>query len=449
MLSEIFARWRRRRETKHRIREELAFHYEALCVEHLANGRAIDEAHVEAATRLGDRRSIERACVSIESEGPTHERSWGPASSPALPAAAAVLLPPVLAVLLIPHYLRPPVQPNADRLAVTRQAIPRAFEQPLFDSNLAAFRRVVVRLGAAGRQGELLAGRLVSPSFFALQGLEPQLGHSPGVNEIVLSDALWRNSFGADRNAIGRDVQLNGRQYVVSGVMAPQYRFLDSFDSFWAAPPVDPLRPIEGHALLLRDESGAPPSGFHPFREMASMRMRAALGVPSYALALLALLGAAQTFSLALALGPRRVRAWVLVRSYLMLFVKAAPVLSVLAVLWLAARESAALSPISYFSGVASFFLMFVFALLCVAAVWQSLVDQRLRCPICLRKLTMPLPLGVIGSILFAIPGSEYICAYGHGTMFVPEPTSEGVRPPSWSEPRGLWADLAGVSSRS
>ena len=449
MLSAAFTRWRRRRESKRRIREELAFHYEALCVEHLARGLGLDEANAEAATRLGDRRSIARTCVAIASDQGNQTPDPAPPRSPALWMAAAVLAPPVLAVLLLPQYFRPSPQPNAERLDVTLQFVPKAFERALFDPNVAAFRRVVTRLTVPAKTEALVAGRLVTSNFFALQGVAPAIGRAPGAGEAVLSYALWRQSFGGDERIIGQRVQLNGSPYTVSGVMAPHYRFLDAFDSFWAVALPDPQRPIDGHLLTLAEGFAAAPAGSRPFREAALARVYAALGVPGYALLLLALLGAAQTLSLALALGPRRVRAWVLIRSYLMLFVKAAPALGVLAVFWLAVRESAALSPISYFSGVASFFLMFVFALLCVAAVWQSLVDQRLRCPICLRKLTMPLPLGVIGSILFEIPGSEYICAYGHGTMFVPEPTSEGVRPPSWSEPRGLWADLAGVSSRS
>jgi len=77
------------------------------------------------------------------------------------------------------------------------------------------------------------------------------------------------------------------------------------------------------------------------------------------------------------------------------------------------------------------------------------LVDQRLRCPTCLRKLSMPLPLGVIGSVLFQLPGTEYICAYGHGTLYLPSPTSEGLREPRWRAPSGLWGELLGSSAAS
>jgi hypothetical protein len=136
-----------------------------------------------------------------------------------------------------------------------------------------------------------------------------------------------------------------------------------------------------------------------------------------------------------------------LARNYLFLFVKAVPPLATAGVLWLAFRESDMQSGTGYFGGVWSFLSTFLFALFCVAVVWQSLIDQRLRCLCCLRRLSMPLSHGVIGSILFALPGTEYICAYGHGTLYVPAPTSEGLRESRWHPPAGAWAELLGSSA--
>jgi hypothetical protein len=146
-------------------------------------------------------------------------------------------------------------------------------------------------------------------------------------------------------------------------------------------------------------------------------------------------------------LGRHRAPIATLARNYLFLFVKAVPPLATAAVLWLAFRESDMQSGSSYFDGVWSFMSTFLFALFCVAVVWQSLIDQRLRCLCCLRRLSMPLSHGVIGSILFALPGTEYICAYGHGTLYVPAPTSEGLCEPRWHPPASAWAELLGSSA--
>ncbi len=452
MVQSLFTSWRLRIEVRRRIREELAFHKAAAVEENLAAGMTRDEALAEADARLGDRVGVVRACVAISADDPPHPGTNSPYAPRAFVFAAAALGPIALALALVPQYFRPYSQAAPERLSVSTQAVPRAFEQPLFDSDLAGFRRIVARIGGLQTPERMLAGRVVSANFFTLQGVQPRLGKtlSPSRDdEIVLSDSLWRDVFEGDPRAVGRTATVNGRRYTVVGVMARDYRFLDGFDRFWAVAPLHTRRPIEGH-LLLRSAGGRPPpKKFRPISEVASTQLRAALGVPAAALLLLAFVGLAQTLSLACALRSRRVRVWVLIRGYLMLFAKAAPALGTLAVLWLALRESDALSPISYFSGVAAFLATFIFALLCVGVVWRSLVDQRLRCPMCLRKLTMPLPLGVIGSILFDLPGAEYICAYGHGTMYVPAPTSEGVRAPSWSEPHGMWADLVGVTPAS
>jgi putative ABC transport system permease protein len=38
---------------------------------------------------------------------------------------------------------------------------------------------------------------------------------------VVLSDKLWRNKFGANRDVIGRSISLNGTEHTVVGVAPP------------------------------------------------------------------------------------------------------------------------------------------------------------------------------------------------------------------------------------
>src|SRR6202007_2726310 len=53
---------------------------------------------------------------------------------------------------------------------------------------------------------------IVAPNYFALLGVNPQLGrafnpedHSPGlIPEVVISDGLWKGSFGADGNILDK-----------------------------------------------------------------------------------------------------------------------------------------------------------------------------------------------------------------------------------------------------
>jgi predicted permease len=87
-----------------------------------------------------------------------------------------------------------------------------------------------------GRAEAIHFGR-ATPNFFELLGVEAALGRvfgeadtppdasdggSPAV--IVLSDALWRRSFGADPSLLGRTVRVDGVPFVVVGVLAPDFR---------------------------------------------------------------------------------------------------------------------------------------------------------------------------------------------------------------------------------
>jgi putative ABC transport system permease protein len=70
-------------------------------------------------------------------------------------------------------------------------------------------------------------------NFFDVFGVQPLLGRTfapgedqPGKNNVVvLSYEIWRQSFNADRNVIGKVVNLDGEPYEVIGVMPAGFRF--------------------------------------------------------------------------------------------------------------------------------------------------------------------------------------------------------------------------------
>jgi len=73
----------------------------------------------------------------------------------------------------------------------------------------------------------------VTANFFEMMALHPAIGRSlvdtdnqPGHEHvIVLSDAVWRENFGADSNLLGKNVTLDGQIYEVVGVMPRGLRF--------------------------------------------------------------------------------------------------------------------------------------------------------------------------------------------------------------------------------
>jgi putative ABC transport system permease protein len=74
---------------------------------------------------------------------------------------------------------------------------------------------------------ERLNGQRVSASYFRVFGVAPALGRDfageddrvGAANIVILSDALWRRRFGADRTIIGRAITLDDDSYVVIAVM--------------------------------------------------------------------------------------------------------------------------------------------------------------------------------------------------------------------------------------
>ena len=80
---------------------------------------------------------------------------------------------------------------------------------------------------SGGEQPERLEGQRVSASYFRVLGIAPWLGRdfqdrddrARGPNAVILSDALWRRRFGADRAIVGRQITLNDTGYVVIGIM--------------------------------------------------------------------------------------------------------------------------------------------------------------------------------------------------------------------------------------
>src|SRR5262249_47415373 len=95
-----------------------------------------------------------------------------------------------------------------------------------------------------------LSAAFISPDFFRVLGVEPARRRffaegedQPGRNHVaVLSDRIWRNSFGADPGIVGRDILLDGEQYTVLRVAPAVLRYPSAEADLW--PPLT-VRPAE------------------------------------------------------------------------------------------------------------------------------------------------------------------------------------------------------------
>ena len=82
------------------------------------------------------------------------------------------------------------------------------------------------------KQPEHLEMIEVSPNYFSMLGATPELGRLFGHQDfalgfapvVVISDALWRRSYGADPGVLGRSLRLDNDLYTIVGVLSPEFR---------------------------------------------------------------------------------------------------------------------------------------------------------------------------------------------------------------------------------
>lgn len=94
---------------------------------------------------------------------------------------------------------------------------------------------------AASGQPEALRSAAVSPNYFSVLGVSPQLGRTfstgedqPGRNRVViLGYETWEQHFGSDASVIGRAIRLNRENYTVIGVMPASFRLLGFTPQLW------------------------------------------------------------------------------------------------------------------------------------------------------------------------------------------------------------------------
>jgi putative ABC transport system permease protein len=99
-------------------------------------------------------------------------------------------------------------------------------------SSVAAWQTRWLNLTGSGEPSRLRAAA-VSASLFSTLGVSPALGRGFGPESeqpgndavVVLGNGLWRERFGGDPRVVGTTVSMDGRPYVVAGVMPPEFRF--------------------------------------------------------------------------------------------------------------------------------------------------------------------------------------------------------------------------------
>jgi predicted permease len=106
---------------------------------------------------------------------------------------------------------------------------------------------------------EPLRGEMVTAGYFDTLAVAPAIGRVFRADEtgpaaprvVVLSDALWRRRFGADRGVLGRQITLSGEPHEIVGVMPPDFRpaFIAGAE-VWRPDRVNLANPSRGAVVL-------------------------------------------------------------------------------------------------------------------------------------------------------------------------------------------------------
>ncbi len=234
--------------------KELRFHLEQQAQENLAAGMPPAEARRAAARKLGSVTQIEEECRDmrrtdiIENFWRDLRYAWrmlrkSPGFTVVMVLTLALSIGANSAIFSVIDgvLLRPLPYPDANRLVRVffHSANYARFPLNPFDfrdfrarnrslASLAGYTRGDLQLSGSG-QPERFTGFQVTAGFFHTLGLRPARGHEfsskdeiPGsAPQVILSDRLWRDRFGADPNILGRKIMLDAQPFTVVGVMPP------------------------------------------------------------------------------------------------------------------------------------------------------------------------------------------------------------------------------------
>ncbi len=273
---------------------ELSFHLEEL-VKHLrARGLSEEEAHAEAARRFGDVARVRAECVTADERSMRVSRRRDArdalsqdvrdafrslSRNPGFTFGAALILALGIGLnttafsfnkaLLLPSL---PIAEPETIARVWSQNLGRGlFATPLSEGDVAdliAANRSFGDVAAYAvdsvtltgpREAERIPALRATTNLLQLLRTPPALGRafeqedgqSGATPVVIISNRTWRNRFGADPSAVGRDIVINGQPHTIVGIMPERFWFESKEVEVWLPRPVPRAEgPRDPRALL-------------------------------------------------------------------------------------------------------------------------------------------------------------------------------------------------------
>ncbi len=103
-------------------------------------------------------------------------------------------------------------------------------------------------------QPQRITNAWISSTLIPVLQVQPLLGRNfteaedlpNGPPVVIISEGLWRSRFGADRNVIGKTLEVSGRQRQIVGVMPERFRFPTAETQLWLPTAIDPAAQYAG-----------------------------------------------------------------------------------------------------------------------------------------------------------------------------------------------------------
>ncbi|HXT16447.1 MAG TPA: ABC transporter permease [Gemmatimonadaceae bacterium] len=255
------------------VESELAFHLEMTTRALVEHGMSEQNARAEAARRFGNAAAVDAECRRYAQERDRnqrkaeyrHELTQDVAfalrqlvKAPAFAAIAVLTLAlgigATAAVFSVLNavVLRPLPFDHADRVVVVYASTDGDTHSPSVPDffamrNVHEFEHVaagILEVGIAMKTGdapEMIQGGRVAHDYFAVYGVQPQIGRAftahddelGAPNVAVISHRLWMSHFNGERSLVGRTVSLDGRQSTIIGVMPSSFDFTNGSEDIW------------------------------------------------------------------------------------------------------------------------------------------------------------------------------------------------------------------------
>lgn len=300
-------------------------------------------------------------------------------------------------------------------------------------------------------------GERVWPGVLELTGVQPWRGALLPAGDENTAVVAYEFAHG-DERWIGRKIWLGLQEYRVTGIMPPHFQVMSRAAQVWIPLPagaqrlavVGKLRPgvsTEVAQNELRSLSRQSRQGRAGKLEVITLKryrqedLLFALAFLRWNFAFVCLVAAIALVKFQRS-HSRNIRLAEQLRYLGFLLAKSFFLFVGLALAWIVAVDPSIQQFLVGLAGWAMPIFLWAFVLTSWGVTAWSLREQQRRCRTCCTRLRMPVESGLWSSLVLDRPHTDYICPYGHGTLYVPGTKLLDLDALNWTPNGDFWNEL-------